>query len=740
MNCPSFLATAFTYQGQLKVGGVPVSDSVDLECSLWTAAIGGVQVDVTQSLSNVEVVNGLFTVDLDFGPTAFIGNTRWLKIVVNGTPLSRQALTAAPYAIRALSAANAAQLNGQPAAFYQSASNISSGTLGDLRLSSSVALLNTVQTFTGAKTFSLAPAFTAAGSPFSVTSATRVANLNADRIDGLDSTAFLQSIPNPLTLTGSSIAHIIRGENASTVPGASGVHGLSTAATGQTYGGRFESTSTSGRGVYGTATADSGFTYGVYGLSGSTSGRGVFGTATADSGATYGVYGSSDSTSGRGVFGVASATTGITYGVYGLSGSTSGVGVVGEASATTGITHGVLGHSGSESGTGVKGRASASSGTNFGVYGESVSTSGRGVFGKASATTGTTYGVWGVNGSTSGRGVYGEATAATGTTYGVYGSSDSTSGRGVYGKASAITGDTYGGRFESNSTSGSGVYGIATAATGGGTFGVWGESFSPAGRGVYGLATAATGYTYGGYFLSNSPSGRGVYGTATATTGTIYGVYGYANTAAAGYAVYANGDMGASGTKPFRIDHPDDPANKYLLHYAAESPEVINFYRGTVMLDGAGEAVVELPHYFAKINRTPGYQLTAVGAPMPMLHVAEEIDEAALSAGATAGTGVAAPACTFRIAGGVPGAKVSWRVEALRNDLWVRNHNVTMEVVSNGLSIQTRGMPVEVEKQGVEKGTYQHPEFYGQPPEKGMNYDAERERPSPAPSPDATPQ
>jgi len=35
-------------------------------------------------------------------------------------------------------------------------------------------------------------------------------------------------------------------------------------------------------------------------------------------------------------------------------------------------------------------------------------------------------------------------------------------------------------------------------------------------------------------------------------------------------------------------------------------------------------------------------------------------------------------------------------------------------------------MPVEVEKQGREKGTYQHPEFYGQPAEMGMNYDATR--------------
>ena len=57
------------------------------------------------------------------------------------------------------------------------------------------------------------------------------------------------------------------------------------------------------------------------------------------------------------------------------------------------------------------------------------------------------------------------------------------------------------------------------------------------------------------------------------------------------------------------------------------------------------------------------------------------------------------------------------------------------------------GAPVEVEKQDLERGTYQHPELYGQPPEMGMNYDAERtlhdrpdaERPASRSLPDATP-
>ncbi len=64
------------------------------------------------------------------------------------------------------------------------ASNISSGTLADGRLSSNVALLDNAQIFTGAKQFSVAPSFTAAGTPFFASSSTLVSNLNSDLLDG----------------------------------------------------------------------------------------------------------------------------------------------------------------------------------------------------------------------------------------------------------------------------------------------------------------------------------------------------------------------------------------------------------------------------------------------------------------------------------------------------------------------------------------------------------------------------
>ena len=52
-----------------------------------------------------------------------------------------------------LTSVNADLLDGQHGAFYQNAANLSAGALADARLSANVALLNSSQTFTGAKTF-----------------------------------------------------------------------------------------------------------------------------------------------------------------------------------------------------------------------------------------------------------------------------------------------------------------------------------------------------------------------------------------------------------------------------------------------------------------------------------------------------------------------------------------------------------------------------------------------------------
>ncbi len=198
----------------------------------------------------------------------------------------------------------------------------------------------------------------------------------------------------------------VRGESSAT--DGKGVYGISTATTGQTYGGSFESSS-------------------------STYGRGVFAWAKGTTGQAVGVYGVSSSPSGYAVLGEADATTGTNYGVYGKTNSSSGYGVFGEVAATIGTNYGVCGKVSSTSGSGVFGRSTATTGTVYGGRFESSSSAyGRGVFGWAKATSGQTMGVYGLSSSPSGYGIFGEADATTGTNYAVYGETDSPDGYGGY--------------------------------------------------------------------------------------------------------------------------------------------------------------------------------------------------------------------------------------------------------------------------------------------------------------------
>ena len=83
-------------------------------------------------------------------------------------------------------------------------------------------------------------------------------------------------------------------------------------------------------------------------------------------------------------------------------------------------------------------------------------------------------------------------------------------------------------------------------------------------------------------------------------------------------------DLEKSGGS-FKIDHPLDPANKYLHHYFVESPDMKNVNDGVVALDDKGEAEIELPDWFGVLNKEFRYRLTAIGAPGPSLYIAKEI-------------------------------------------------------------------------------------------------------------------
>ncbi|HWP31462.1 MAG TPA: hypothetical protein VNK96_07055 [Fimbriimonadales bacterium] len=340
-----------------------------------------------------------------------------------------------------------------------------------------------------------------------------------------------------------------------------------------------------------------------------------------------------------------------------------------EGSSTAANKSGVWGHNDLVSGYGVAG--SSTSGIGVGGW----TTNGIAVFGFANALSGLTYGMYARNDSASGRGVFGWATPLSGITYGVYGQSDSPSGYGVYG-----TGGT--GVLGTSST-GDGIEGSSTAAN---KSGVWGHNDS--GYGVAGSSTDGIGVQ------GLTKNYVGVYGLAYGGSGTTYGVIGQSFD---GYGVYSSGNFAATGTKSFQIDHPLMPETHYLNHFCTEGPEPYNVYRGNVVTDARGYATVQLPDYFESINREPTYHLTVIDESddFVLAKVVREIQNN-----------------QFVIRTNKPDVKVSWRVEAIRNDLWVQKY----------------GFKTEQEKPEMHRGKYLHPELYGMPKEYGIHYSPNMEK------------
>ena len=297
--------------------------------------------------------------------------------------------------------------------------------------------------------------------------------------------------------------------------------------------------------------------------------------------------------------------------------------------------------------------------------------------------------------ASSGYGLYGIATASpSGVTYGVYAQSNSANGYGGY-----FIGYGADAMYVENSGSGRALQAVASndtavwARTDTGIAGVDGRAAGSTGRGVYGYATSTSGANIGVYGRTASIGGRGVYGLAEATSGTNIGVYGESNSPS-GYAGYFNGRVHVNGTLSkaagsFKIDHPLDPANKYLYHSFVESPDMMNIYNGNVTLDDAGRG----PDRAARLVRGAQPRL-----PLPVdphrrlgadLYIAQEIQDNA-----------------FRIAGGEPGMKVSWQVTGIRQDAYANAHRI----------------PVEEEKPAEERGLYLHPAELGLPADLSLDY------------------
>jgi hypothetical protein len=233
-----------------------------------------------------------------------------------------------------------------------------------------------------------------------------------------------------------------------------------------------------------------------------------------------------------------------------------------------------------------------------------------------------------------------------------------------------------------------GVYGSANTA------GVQGTSIN--GIGVVGYnknaayaATTGGGNSYGVYGYANTIGGA-------AAPSMRYGIYGYAvGGTTSSYAGYFSGNVQVTGsiTKgsgTFKIDHPLDPANKYLYHSFVESPDMMNIYNGNVTTDASGKAVVKLPSYFEAENKDFKYQLTIIDeTQFAQARVAKKI----------AGN-------TFIIMTDKPNIEVSWEVTGVRQDKYANAHRVVPEV----------------EKEKEFKGYYLHAKEWGLPEEKSIDY------------------
>jgi hypothetical protein len=224
--------------------------------------------------------------------------------------------------------------------------------------------------------------------------------------------------------------------------------------------------------------------------------------------------------------------------------------------------------------------------------------------------------------------------------------------------------------------------GVGVTGYGGNSYGDANPDINTSGGpGVYGVGGSAFSYDLGG------PGGFFVGGPGPNTPGVIGGggvgiiaLPGSQGSVAAEFSgdVEIYGNLSKSGGS-FKIDHPLDPANKYLYHSFVESPDMMDIYNGNVITDGSGAAIVTLPDWFESLNSDFRYQLTVIG------QFAQAIVASKMANN------------KFEIRTNKGGVEVSWQVTGIRHDPWANAHR----------------LPVEQDKSEKERGHYIHPELFG---------------------------
>jgi Chaperone of endosialidase len=233
--------TSFTYQGRLADGSTPAAGIYDMKFRLYDAGGNAQGTPDTVTLDNpgVQVTNGVFAVQLDFGADAFTGGPRLLEISVRPhsadpqspayTTLSpRQPITSTPYAVRSLTAATA-----DSATSSTTAANFSGSLSGDVTGAQSATVVTSVGGQSAASVAGATEAVSGASSANApnvlvrrdasgdFSAGTISANLNGNATSATTATNFSGSLAGDVTGSQSAtVVSAVGGQSASSVAGA----------------------------------------------------------------------------------------------------------------------------------------------------------------------------------------------------------------------------------------------------------------------------------------------------------------------------------------------------------------------------------------------------------------------------------------------------------------------------------------------------------------------------------------